>query len=206
MKTQELDVPEQKHEERGNCFCEVCHHKRMEWIQKERKQLQVNRYILQNTSYGHIHYLHHVTMERTSELRIQPATAIRVKMNVNEVQITTVDDAKGQDINEVKLVDTTPPWDSQEMLTISKQKPCKNGTKLSQMKKDMRNKTVYITKEPQTVLYTKELNQNGHSKNICRNKLFSSSLKKEPPESQTLGHFWDKNWMPLIKNEFCFII
>ena len=50
------------------------------------------------------------------------------------------------------------------------------------------------------------LNQNGHSKNICWNKIFCSSLKEEPPESQTLGHFWDKNWMPLIKNELLFII
>ena len=83
-----------------------------------------------------------------------------------------------------------------------------------QMKMDMRNKTAYITIEPQTeevelthyVDEAKELNQNGHRKNICRNKLFSSSLKEEPPESQTLGHFWDKNWMPLIKNEFLFII
>ena len=250
-----MDNLQQKHEERGMCFCKVCHHKRMELIQKETKQLRVNRYILQNTSYGLINYLHHVTMERTAELRIQPATEIRVKMNVNEVQITTVDDDKGQDINEVKLVDTTPPWDSQEMLTISKQKPCKNGTKLSQMKKDMRNKTVYITIEPQTeemelthyghatiedipvimqedicklnvekyllmeglhmyyeivwIYNTKIknlLNQNGHSMNICWNKLLCSSLKEEPPERQTLGHFWDKNWMPLIKNEFLFII
>ena len=30
--------------------------------------------------------------------------------------------------------------------------------------------------------------------------------KGEPPESQALGHFGDKNWMPLIKNEFLFII
>ena len=83
-----------------------------------------------------------------------------------------------------------------------------------QMKMDMKNKTVYITIEPQTeemelthyVDEAKELNQNGHRKNICRNKLFSSSLKEEPPESQTLGHFWDKNWMPLMKNEFLFII
>ena len=50
------------------------------------------------------------------------------------------------------------------------------------------------------------LNQNGHSMNICWNKLLCSSLKEEPPERQTLGHFWDKNWMPLIKNEFLFII
>ena len=74
---------------------------------------------------------------------------------------TTADVAKGQDINEVKLVDTTPPWDSQKMLTISKQKPCKNGTKLSQMKKDMRNKTVYITIEPQTE--EMELTHYGHA-------------------------------------------
>ena len=74
-----------------------------------------------------------------------------------------------------------------------------------QMKMDMKNKIVYITIERQTeemelthyVDEAKELNQNGHRKNICRNKLFSSSLKKEPPESQTLGHFWDKNVLPM---------
>ena len=107
--TSKMDNLQQKHEEIGTCSCKDCHHSRMERIQKERKQLQVNRYILQNTNYGHIHYVHHVTMERTYELSIQPVTAIKVKTNVHELQPTTID------VNEVKLANTTTPWDSQEM-------------------------------------------------------------------------------------------
>ena len=87
----------------------------MEWIQKERKQLQVNRYILQNTNYGHIHYVHHVTMERTYELSIQPVTAIKVQTNIHELQLTTVDDAKGQDINDVHI-EETEDFDNSEWL------------------------------------------------------------------------------------------
>ena len=196
-----MDNLQQKHEKIGICSCKDCHHSRMERIQKERKQLQVRRYILQNTNYGHIHYVHHVTMERTYELSIQPVTAMTIKINVHEVQPTTIDDAKSQDIednnvqvnmqtevkifkehmdtanelitnreavdvakrqdiNEVKLVNTTTPWDSQEMLTCSNQKPCRNDTKLLQMKKDIRNKTVYITIEPQPEKM--ELTHYGH--------------------------------------------
>ena len=181
--TSKMDNLQQKHEEIGTCSCKDCHHSRMERIQKERKQLQVRRYILQNTNYGHIHYVHHATMERTYELSIQPVTAMTLKINVHEVQPTTIDNAKSQDIednnvqvnmqtevkifkehmdtvnelitnreavdvakrqdiNEVKLVNTTTPWDSQEMLTCSNQKPCRNDTKLLQMEKDIKNKTV----------------------------------------------------------------
>ena len=199
--TSNMDNVQQKHEEIGTCFCKDCHHSRMERIQKERKQLQVNRLILQNTNYGHIHYVHHVTMERTYELSIQPVTAIKVKTNEHELQPTTIDVAKSQDIednnvqvnmqtevkifkehmdtvnelitnreavdvakrqdiNEVKLVNTTTPWDSQEMLTCSNQKPCRNDTKLLQMEKDIKNKTIYITIEPQPE--EMELTHYGH--------------------------------------------
>ena len=263
--TSKMDNLQQKHDEIGTCSCKDCHHSRMERIQKERKQLQLNRYILQNTNYGHIHYVHHVTMERTSELSIQPVTAMTLKINVHEVQPTTVDGAKGQDINDVQIEETefqvnepNQQVNNQEnvavinenCLLLDAQEP-----EFDQMKKDMRNKTVYITIEPQTeemelthyghatieeipVLMQEDkcklnvekyllmeglhmyyeivwiyntkiknlLNQNGHSMNICWNKLLCSSLKEEPPERQTLGHFWDKNWMPLIKNEFLFII
>ena len=98
--TSNMDNVQQKHEEIGTCFCKDCHHSRMERIQKERKQLQVNRLILQNTNYGHIHYVHHVTMERTYELSIQPVTAIKVKTNEHELQPTTIDVAKSQDIED----------------------------------------------------------------------------------------------------------
>ena len=98
--TSNMDNVQQKHEKFGTCFCKDCHHSRMERIQKERKQLQVNRYILQNTNYGHIHYVHHVTMERTYELSIQPVTVMTIKINVHEVQPTTIDDAKSQDIED----------------------------------------------------------------------------------------------------------
>ena len=64
--------------------------------------LQVVILIFLNTNYGESHY---VPVERTSELRIQPVTAIKVKMNVHELQLTTVDGAKGRDIDEEKFVD-----------------------------------------------------------------------------------------------------
>ena len=104
--TSNMDNVQHKHEEIGTCFCEDCHHSRMERIQKERKQLQANRYILQNTNYGHIQYVHHVTMERTYELSIQPVTAIKVQTNIHKLQLTTVYDAKGQDIDDVHIEET----------------------------------------------------------------------------------------------------
>ena len=196
----------------NTCWCEWCYQARKKRLQDETDRWEKEKQILLNKIYGTTADGAKGRDIEDNNVQVNMQTEVKIfkdHMDTANELITNreaVDVAKGQDINEVKLVNTTTPWDSQEMLTCSKQKPCRNETKLSQMKKDIRNKTVYITKEPQTVLYTKELNQNGHSKNICRNKLFCSSLKEEPPESQTLGHFWDKNWMPLRKNEFSYII
>ena len=63
-------------------------------------------------NYGESHY---VPIERAPALWIQPVTAIKVKTNEHELQPTTIDVAKSQDINEVKLANTTTPWVSQEM-------------------------------------------------------------------------------------------
>ena len=92
MGTQELDVIEQ--------------------IDVERKQVPVDILIFLATNYGESHY---IPIERASAFRIQPVTTIKVKTNEHELQPTTIDVAKSQDINEVKLANTTTPWDSQEM-------------------------------------------------------------------------------------------
>ena len=64
----ELDVLEQKHE--------------------ERKRVRVDMLIFLATNYGESHY---IQIERASALRIQPVTAIKVKTNVHELQPTTID-------------------------------------------------------------------------------------------------------------------
>ena len=247
--TSNMDNLQQKHEESGMCFCMDCHHNRMERILKETEQLRENRLILQNKN---------IQMKKEMEQSIQFATIQELKDEYDEStdklvvitpkchNVTFQVNEPNQPVNNQEKVAVI----NENCLLLDAQEP-----EFDQMKKDMRNKTVYITIEPQTeemelthyghatieeipalmqedkcksnvekyllleglhiyyeivwiynIKIKNLLNQNGHSMNICWNKLLCSSLKEEPPESQTLGHFWDKNWMPLIKNEFLFII
>ena len=84
MGTQELDVLEQKHE--------------------ERKRVQVDMLIFLATNYGESHY---IPIERASALRIQPVTAIKVKTNVHELQLTTVDvkPSRNMKLSELQIYD-----------------------------------------------------------------------------------------------------
>ena len=202
-------------------------------IQNHEKMKQ----IAQSIRFATIQELKDEYDESTDELVVITPKCHNVTFQVNE---------QNQQVNDQEIVAVV----NDNCLLLDVQEP-----EFDQMEKDMRNKTVYITIEPQTeemelthyghatieeipalmqedkcklnvekyllmeglhiyyeivwIYNTKIknlLNQNGHSMNICWNKLLSSSLKEVPPESQTFRHFWDKNWMPLMKNEFLFII
>ena len=70
-----MDNLQQKHEERGMCFCKECHHNRMERILKETEQLRVNRLILQNKN---------IEMKKGMEQSMQFATIQELKDGYDE--------------------------------------------------------------------------------------------------------------------------